>query len=53
MELLDGMGIGDPLRRDCQVTGMDSSYSTLTLDELMQEDPMEQQEEPEIGPVMM
>ena len=29
MELLDGMGIGDPLRRDCQVTGMDSSYSIL------------------------
>lgn len=29
MELLDGMGIGDPLRRDCQVTGLDSSYSIL------------------------
>ncbi len=29
MELLDGMGIGDPLWRDCQVTGLDSSYSIL------------------------
>jgi len=29
MELLDGMGIGDPLRRDCQVTGLDSSYPVL------------------------
>ena len=33
--------------------GYVSYHGTLTLDELMQEDPMEQQEEPEIGPVMM
>ena len=33
--------------------GYISYHGTLTLDELMQEDPMEQQEEPEIGPVMM
>ena len=33
--------------------GYVSYHGTLTLDELMQDDPAEQQEEPEIGPVMM
>ena len=29
IELLEGLDVGDPLRRDCQVTGLDSSYSVL------------------------
>lgn len=29
MELLEGLGIGDPLRQDCQVDELDSNYSVL------------------------
>ena len=29
IELLEGLGVGDPLGQDCQVTGLDSSYPVL------------------------